>query len=104
MSPSPQNETRAFGRGSTQAIQALDAGALEAVPKPNHANERACNALLTTLWLMAGVTVVRRRHAAEPLLAAEAPPRLTQAAGKIVGDVDPKTTSVEEIGLMMTGG
>lgn len=24
--------------------------------------------------------------------------------GKIVGDVDPKTTSVEEIGLMMTGG
>jgi general nucleoside transport system ATP-binding protein len=24
--------------------------------------------------------------------------------GKIVGEVDPKTTSVEEIGLMMTGG
>jgi simple sugar transport system ATP-binding protein len=24
--------------------------------------------------------------------------------GKIVGEVDPKTTSVEDIGLMMTGG
>ena len=24
--------------------------------------------------------------------------------GKIVGEVDPKTTSIEEIGLMMTGG
>ena len=24
--------------------------------------------------------------------------------GKIVGEVDPKTASVEEIGLMMTGG
>ena len=75
----------------SQPTRGVDIGAIEFIHRKLIALRDAGSAILLVSAELEEVTALADRL-------------LVIREGKIVGEVDPKTSSVEEIGLMMTGG